>query len=439
MSLWKGLPVTDGPLLQVEDLAVHFHLKANPIQALGQGIVRQLTRSDPAVLDDRTQHPRVHAVDGISFEVGRGEILGLVGESGCGKTTTGRVVLRLIEPTHGKILFEGRDITHLKENALRPLRPRMQIVFQDPHGALNPGMTIGQAIMDALLVHGTVDEAEAKDATLRVMDEVGLTPANDLFSKYPADLSGGQKQRAVLARAIILRPSLIVADEPVAMLDMSIRARILELLLALRDRYGLAYLFITHDLATAKFVCDRIAIMYLGRIVEMGPTELIFRDPKHPYTRALLSAIPVPEPGRLRERTLPRGEVPDAIFPPAGCRFHPRCPVALPTCGWEGRDFIDFLEQRRLDPVHTETDESVLGDLEEWVTAKFEARRRIREGDPTAVAAYVRSILPAATDSLAMAVIRVDVDQDHVVVRFREPDPLAAKLVEGRLVECLLY
>jgi len=315
----------------------------------------------------------------------------------------------------------------------------MQIVFQDPHGALNPGMTIGQAIMDALVVHRTADETEAKDATLRVMDEVGLTPANDLFSKYPADLSGGQKQRAVLARAIILRPSLIVADEPVAMLDMSIRARILELLLALRNRYGLAYLFITHDLATAKFVCDRIAIMYLGRIVETGPTDLIFRDPKHPYTRALLSAIPVPEPGRVRERTLPRGEVPDAIFPPAGCRFHPRCPVALPTCGWEGRDFVDFLEQRRLDPAHAAPDESALGDLEDWRVAKFEARRRVREGDPAAVVGYVRSMLPQATESLANAVVGVDVDRDQVVVRFREPDPLAPKLVEGRIVECLLY
>jgi peptide/nickel transport system ATP-binding protein len=378
-------------------------------------------------------------VDGVSFQVGRAEILGLVGESGCGKTTTGRTVLRLLEPTEGRILFEGEDITQLKENQLRPFRRRMQIVFQDPHAALNPGMTIGQAIMDALLLHETKDLDEAKEATLRVMDEVGLTPAEDLFSKYPIDLSGGQKQRAVLARAIILRPSLLVADEPVAMLDMSIRARILELLLELRDRHGIAYLFITHDLATAKFVCDRIAIMYLGRIVEMGPTEAIFRDPKHPYTRALLAAIPIPKPGLVRERTLPRGEVPDAIFPPSGCRFHPRCPVALPTCGWEGHDFVDFLDQRRLNPEQASADELVIGEAEGWHSDLFEARRRFADQDPIAVASYVRSILPQAGESMRTAIASVDVVGEEVIVRFRAPDPLIPKQVEGRLVECLLY
>ncbi len=431
--------MTDAPILRVEDLTVHFPIKVNPIRALGQLIAERLPGSDAEAKDDRIRHPRVHAVDGISFALQRGEILGLVGESGCGKTTTGRAVLRLVDPTRGTILFEGRDITHLRESELRPLRPRMQIVFQDPHGALNPGMTIGQAIMDALRLHESADEAEAKEATLRVMAEVGLTPADDLFSKYPADLSGGQKQRAVLARAIILRPSLIVADEPVAMLDMSIRARILELLLALRQRYGLAYLFITHDLATAKFVCNRIAIMYLGRIVEMGPTELIFRDPKHPYTRALLGAIPVPEPGRVRVRTLPRGEVPDAIFPPAGCRFHPRCPAVLPSCGWEGRDFVEYLEQRRLDPVRAKADEAVLGTEEAWEATGFSSRRRVRDEDAAAIAEYARSIVPEAPVPLAKAVEAVDIGEGEVVVRFRTPDPLAPKMVEGRTVECLLY
>ena len=437
MPLWEGLPLTEDRVLDVEDLAVHFPIKSNAAQALGRAILRRVLASRTEG-DDRLLHPRVHAVDGISFKVRRSEILGLVGESGCGKTTTGRAVLRLVEPTQGRIVFEGVDITRKKESELRSLRPRMQIVFQDPHAALNPGMTIGRAIMDPLLIHETPSEAEAKDHALRAMEEVGLTPAEDLFSKYPADLSGGQKQRAVLARAIILRPSLIVADEPVAMLDMSIRAKILELLLELRDRYGLAYLFITHDLATAKFVCDRIAIMYLGRIVEAGPTEAIFRDPKHPYTRALLAAIPVPEPGRVREQTLPRGEVPDAIFPPAGCRFHPRCPVALPTCGWEGQDFVDYLEQRHLDPDLAKVDDAALGPSEGWRAALRECRRG-RVLEPKAVAAYVLSILGQAPKPLAQAITGVDVEEGDVVVRFRVPDPLAPKEVEGRIVECLLY
>ena len=431
--------MTEAPLLEVADLEVHFPIKTSLIQEVGREVFRRLQRARDFAQDDRLLHPRVHAVDGISFRVGRGEILGLVGESGCGKTTTGRAVLRLLEPTAGRIVFEGEDITHWKEDALRPIRRRMQIVFQDPHAALNPAMTIGQAIMDALLLHETQDPGEAREASLRVMDEVGLTPAEDLFAKYPVDLSGGQKQRAVLARAIVLRPSLLVADEPVAMLDMSIRARTLELLLELRDRYGMAYLFITHDLATAKFVCDRIAIMYLGRIVEIGPTDAIFRNPKHPYTRALLAAIPIPQPGRARERTLPRGEVPDAIFPPAGCRFHPRCPVALPTCGWEGHDFVEYLDQRRLDPKRAAADKVTIGEAEDWRSDLFEARGRVRDQDSAAVASYVRSILLEAAEPMRNAVLSVEVDRDDVVVRFRNPESLLPKAFEGRTVECLLY
>ncbi len=425
-------------LLQVEALKVHFPVKMNVMQAAGRAVLRRIAAGD-AQESAQYERPRVHAVDGISFDVSPGEILGLVGESGCGKTTTGRAVVRLVEPTDGRVVFEGRDITHLPEDALRPLRPRMQIVFQDPHAALNPAMTIGQSIMDPLLIHASIDSAEAKPDVLRVMTEVGLSPAADLFTKYPADLSGGQKQRAVIARAILLRPSLLVADEPVAMLDMSIRARILELLLDLRRRYQLALLFITHDLATAKFLCDRIAIMYLGRIVELGAAADIFRDPKHPYTRALIAAVPVPEPGRARPESLPHGEIPDAIRPPAGCRFHPRCPVALPTCGWEGRDFIDFLEERHLDPERAKGDEAVVGTADEWHAVGRTAGHTLGDQDPGQVAAYVRSILAGAPEPLAKAVEAVDAEADQVVVRFRAPDPLAPKQVEGRMVECLLY
>jgi oligopeptide/dipeptide ABC transporter ATP-binding protein len=430
--------VTTDPVLRVEDLAVHFPIKVNAAQAIGRALLRRL-RSSGTESDDRLLHPRVHAVDGISFEVHRGDILGLVGESGCGKTTTGRAVVRLVDPTGGRILFEGEDITRKAESELRAVRPRMQIVFQDPHAAMNPGMTIGQAIMDPLLIHEAATREEAKDRALHAMEEVGLTPAEDLFSKYPADLSGGQKQRAVLARAIILRPSLIVADEPVAMLDMSVRARILELLLQLRDRYGLAYLFITHDLATAKFVCDRIAIMYLGRIVEAGLTQTIFSDPKHPYTRALLAAIPVPEPGRVREKSLPRGEVPDAIRPPAGCRFHPRCPVSLLTCGWEGRDFVDYLEERRLDPARAAEDAGTLGEVEDWIAVGRSAWRSVGDLSPDTIAGRVRAVLSEAYAPLAQAVEGVLIEEERVVVRFRVPDELAPKEVAGRIVECLLY
>ena len=317
-------------LLEVEDLQVHFPLRGS--------FGARLVGKDVGA---------VQAVDGVSFSVARGEVLGIVGESGSGKTTLGRALLRLVDPTGGSIRLEGEDVLGLREREVRAMRRKVQMVFQDPHASLNPAMTIETAVGHPLRIHGiTRDRADIRRRVSAVLERVGLSPPDQYLGKYPSDLSGGQKQRAVLARAVILNPSLLVADEPVSMLDMSVRAKILELMLGLKSDLDLTYVYITHDLATAKFFCDRVAIMYLGRIVEIGATEEIFANPRHPYTQSLLRAIPDPDPSRSIPRDLPRGEVPDAAEPPLGCRFHPRCPNAFAPCGWEARDLHDMLEQR---------------------------------------------------------------------------------------------
>ena len=330
---------------------------------------------------------------------------------------------------------------------LKQLRGKVQIVYQDPHAALNPALTVGELIRHALQAHAPIapggtrassrlEEVNAK--ALKLLDDVGLRPPDQFFAKQSTDMSGGQKQRVVIARALAPKPLLLVADEPVAMLDMSIRAKVLELLLDLKEKYGLTYVFITHDLATAKLVCDRIAIMYLGRLVEAGEARRIYADPKHPYTRALLQAIPIPDPSRRTKKELPKGEVPDAVFPPAGCRFHPRCPVALPTCGWEGRDFLDYLEERWIDPSNSD-EEAALGPIEDWKSEDLGASRSVRKGDPEVIVARVQAALKEAPKPLAEAVDRVALELDRVVVSFRPPARLEPKEVEGRIVECLLY
>jgi len=309
----------------------------------------------------------VRAVDDVSLDLRKGEVLGLVGESGSGKTTLGRTLLGLVQATDGSVEFEGSEITKLTEHDRRELRRRMQIIFQDPHASLNPAMTIAQAVGHPLEIHGLArSREEVRARVAEVLERVGLVPVEQYMDKYPSDLSGGQKQRAVIARAIILNPVLLVADEPVSMLDMSVRAKILELMLALKADFDLTYLYITHDLATAKFFCDRIAIMYLGRIVEIGPSEAIYEDPKHPYTQALLRAIPEPDPRRTVPRDLPRGEVPDASRPPLGCSFHPRCPRAFEVCGWEARDLKELLERRwaGLDEEGFEAEQAAVGPVE---------------------------------------------------------------------------
>src|SRR5262245_666498 len=385
----------------------------------------------------------VRAVDDVTLDIRRGEVLGLVGESGSGKTTLGRTLLGLVPATEGSVRFEGEEITTMSERELRRLRRRMQIVFQDPHASLNPAMTIEQSVGHPLEIHGISKGFERRRRVAEALETVGLAPAEQFIDKYPSDLSGGQKQRAVIARAIILNPVLLVADEPVSMLDMSVRAKILDLMLNLKHEFGFTYLYITHDLATAKFFCDRIAILYLGRIVEMGPSEAIYEDPKHPYTKALLRAIPEPDPRRSVPRDLPRGEVPDAARPPLGCSFHPRCPAAFEVCGWESRDLRDLLEERwaGMSEDGYETEQAVLGDLARLDTSSTSFRLEARDGHSGAdIAALLERIRDDDPDEPFWRGVRaISAGDGHVDVELNEPFAPRLLPVGGVRVECNLY
>ncbi|MGE0715610.1 MAG: ABC transporter ATP-binding protein [Alphaproteobacteria bacterium] len=300
------------PLLETRDLQTHFTLR--------RGLLGR--RADT-----------VHAVNGVSLSVDRGEVLGIVGESGCGKTTTGKTMLKLIEPTGGTIRFAGRDITRLSQREMMPLRRRMQIVFQDPFSSLNPRLTVGGIIGAPFEIHRIASGADKADRVAGLLRMVGLP--TDAMRRYPHEFSGGQRQRIGIARALALEPELVIGDEPVSALDVSIQAQIINLLMRLKAELGLTYILISHNLSVVAHISDRVAVMYLGKVVESAPRERLFFDAKHPYTQALLSAVPLPVPGRARSRTVLKGDVPSPLRPPSGCPFHPRCPMRMARCETE--------------------------------------------------------------------------------------------------------
>ncbi len=297
------------PLLEVRNLRKTFEVAPGPLGG---------------------KHLKLRAVDGVTFSLREGETLGVVGESGCGKSTTGKLILRLLEADSGEVLFLGQDLLQLSSRQLRPLRREMQMIFQDPYSSLSPRMRVAEIVGEPLRIHGLASGAALRQEVIRLLKTVGL--GEEHMERFPHEFSGGQRQRVGIARALAVRPKLIVADEPVSALDLSIQAQVVNLLQDIQEEFALTYIFIAHDLSVIEHISDRVAVMYLGRIVELSESDELYRSPRHPYTEALLNAVPVPDPARRRQHELLKGEVPSPIFPPTGCHFHPRCPYARAIC-----------------------------------------------------------------------------------------------------------
>jgi oligopeptide/dipeptide ABC transporter ATP-binding protein len=358
-------------LLELTDVVKHFPIRSG-------GLLRRDAGS-------------VKAVDGVSLTVRSGETLGLVGETGCGKSTLARCITRLYDLTSGKVVFDGQDISTLSARAMRPVRSKVQMIFQDPYGSLNPRRRVGSIIGDPFAIHGVASGDERKRRVQELMEMVGLNPEH--YNRFPAEFSGGQRQRIGVARALALRPKLIVCDEPVSALDVSIQAQVINLLADLQNELGLTYIFIAHDLSVVRHVSDRVAVMYLGKVAELSPSEELYHHPRHPYTNALLSAVPVPDPdlSDSRERLILAGDVPSPTNPPSGCRFHPRCPKARPNCVEDDPALIPRLDDG---PTHQAACHYPVADGEDLTTQRPQLPSSERVEDLVATQATERSETP---------------------------------------------